>query len=78
MHPCRRKRNENRIEGYHGAQVGVATVVTASLYEYLRSLSPASFDLDSLMPARPPASDEKKAIESRLDHSEQRQQQKHS
>jgi glycerol-1-phosphate dehydrogenase [NAD(P)+] len=56
---------ENRAEGFHGAQVGVATIVTASLYEFLRKLSPDSIDVDNLVAARLPAADESAAVAAR-------------
>jgi glycerol-1-phosphate dehydrogenase [NAD(P)+] len=37
-----------RQEQLHGAQVGVATLVTATLYEKLRALDPATIDLAAL------------------------------
>jgi len=39
---------EGRVEGWHGAQVGVATLVTASLYEHLGRLCPDAFDRGGL------------------------------
>ncbi|MBN2526450.1 MAG: sn-glycerol-1-phosphate dehydrogenase [Deltaproteobacteria bacterium] len=54
--------NENRVEGFHGAQVGVATIVTATLYEYLRQLSPDSIDIDTLVSTRLSAADERRAV----------------
>ncbi|HOX45870.1 MAG TPA: iron-containing alcohol dehydrogenase [Myxococcota bacterium] len=35
---------EGRVEGWHGAQVGVATLITASLYERLGRLCPGELD----------------------------------
>ncbi|MBN2717669.1 MAG: sn-glycerol-1-phosphate dehydrogenase [Deltaproteobacteria bacterium] len=46
---------ESRVEGFHGAQVGVATIVSASLYEYLQSLSPDDICVDRLVETRPSA-----------------------
>jgi glycerol-1-phosphate dehydrogenase [NAD(P)+] len=57
---------ENRVEGFHGAQVGVAAVVTASLYEYLRKLSPSSIDVERLVAMRLSASDENTAVAGRF------------
>jgi glycerol-1-phosphate dehydrogenase [NAD(P)+] len=44
---------EGRIEGWHGAQVGVATIVCAALYELLRGLDPSRIDIDEVIAARP-------------------------
>lgn len=44
---------ENRLEGWHGAQVGVCTIVTASLYERLRAISADSIDIDKIVTNRP-------------------------
>lgn len=46
-----------RQEHLHGAQVGVATLVTATLYEKLRQLDPASIDLNALRQGYPSWSD---------------------
>ncbi len=43
---------ENRVEGFHGAQVGMATIVTAQLYEALAALSPTDIDPDRIVAAR--------------------------
>jgi glycerol-1-phosphate dehydrogenase [NAD(P)+] len=40
---------EGRVEGFHGAQVGVATLVSAALYEFLGALSPETIDIDRLV-----------------------------
>lgn len=48
---------EGRVEGWHGAQVGVATTVTAALYEYLRGVDPRSIDVDALVSSHPAWSD---------------------
>ncbi|RME25523.1 MAG: iron-containing alcohol dehydrogenase [Deltaproteobacteria bacterium] len=45
--------SEGRVEGWHGAQVGVATIVSAGLYGYLRNLDPAGIDPDALCSSRP-------------------------
>ncbi len=39
---------ENRQEGWHGSQVGVATIVTATLYDHLRLVDPNKLDWDRL------------------------------
>ena len=57
--------DENRVEGWHGAQVGVATIVTATLYQFLQSINPADIDVDALVAAHPPLEDLKSAIRSR-------------
>ncbi|MBN1654194.1 MAG: sn-glycerol-1-phosphate dehydrogenase [Deltaproteobacteria bacterium] len=44
---------ENRIEGWHGAQVGVCTMVTAALYEQLREIRPDSLDIEAIAASRP-------------------------
>jgi glycerol-1-phosphate dehydrogenase [NAD(P)+] len=44
---------EGRVEGWHGAQVGVCTVVTATLYERLREIGPTAIDIDRLVAGRP-------------------------
>ncbi|MBW1871569.1 MAG: sn-glycerol-1-phosphate dehydrogenase [Deltaproteobacteria bacterium] len=54
--------DEGRVEGWHGAQVGVATIVTATLYEQLGKLNPASINIDQLV-AKSPGLDE---IEARI------------
>ncbi len=43
---------EGRVEGWHGAQVGVATIVTATLYHHLRHLPVDGLDVDSIMESR--------------------------
>jgi len=43
---------EGRVEGWHGAQVGVATAVAAALYERLRAVDPSSIDPDAIVAAR--------------------------
>jgi len=45
---------EGRVEGWHGHQVGVATIVTSSLYESLRELDPSSIDPDAIIAGRKP------------------------
>ncbi len=44
---------EGRVEGWHGAQVGVATTVTAALYDRLRGRDPRSIDVDALVLGHP-------------------------
>jgi len=44
---------EGRVEGLHGAQVGVCTIVTATLYEHLARLDPAAIDPLALASKRP-------------------------
>jgi glycerol-1-phosphate dehydrogenase [NAD(P)+] len=53
---------ENRVEGWHGAQVGVCTIVTAALYERLREIAPSSIDIEALIARRP----SREAIEQHL------------
>ncbi|MBN2803482.1 MAG: iron-containing alcohol dehydrogenase [Deltaproteobacteria bacterium] len=43
---------ENRVEGWHGAQVGVATIVTATLYEELKKVDPSTINIQSLLDKR--------------------------
>ena len=45
--------DQGRIEGFHGAQVGVATIVTAALYEHLAALSSDAIKPDAIIAARP-------------------------
>ena len=42
-----------RIEGWHGAQVGVASIVTATLYERLKKIEPSDIDVDAILEKRP-------------------------
>lgn len=44
---------ENRIEGWHGAQVGVCTIVIAALYERLRAISADTIDIERVLKDRP-------------------------
>ena len=44
---------EGRSEGWHGAQVGVATIVTATLYEMLSEMSADDFDIERIIDNRP-------------------------
>ncbi|MBN2494744.1 MAG: iron-containing alcohol dehydrogenase [Deltaproteobacteria bacterium] len=44
---------QGRVEGWHGAQVGVATVVAAALYERLAEIDPHEIDPDAVVAARP-------------------------
>ena len=45
---------DGRVEGWHGAQVGVATLITAALYEHLRSRSPNDIDIERIIADRTP------------------------
>jgi glycerol-1-phosphate dehydrogenase [NAD(P)+] len=45
--------DESRVEGWHGAQVGVATIVTSTLYEKLQAVTPTDIDIDALIRRRP-------------------------
>ncbi len=45
--------DEGRVEGWHGAQVGVTTVTTAALYERLAEMSADEIDVDAVIAARP-------------------------
>ncbi|MCP4680520.1 MAG: sn-glycerol-1-phosphate dehydrogenase [Deltaproteobacteria bacterium] len=56
---------EGRIEGWHGAQVGVATIVTAALYERLEEVSPEDIDVDRIVAARLPRDDIERGIRKR-------------
>lgn len=56
---------EDRVEGFHGLQVGVATIVTSTLYETLRKLSPESIDIDALVAKRCSAADETASVAAR-------------
>ena len=58
-------KDENRVEGWHGAQVGVATIVTATLYEFLQEMNPADIDVDALVAAHTPVEQMENAIRSR-------------
>lgn len=44
---------EGRVEAWHGAQVGVTTIVTSTIYEMLRELHPGSLDIDSMVESWP-------------------------
>jgi glycerol-1-phosphate dehydrogenase [NAD(P)+] len=54
--------DEGRVEGWHGAQVGVATIVTATLYEVLREIDPDRIDIDALVAGHPSIEEMEKAI----------------
>lgn len=56
---------EGRVEGWHGAQVGVATLVTAALYEELSLLEPEEIDVDRLVRARLGLDEQKAAARAR-------------
>ncbi len=45
--------SQGRVEGWHGAQVGVTTIVTSTIYEVLQEMDPRSLDLDSLVKSWP-------------------------
>jgi len=45
--------DEGRVEGLHGAQVGVATIVSAALYEALQKIDPARIDIERIAAAWP-------------------------
>jgi glycerol-1-phosphate dehydrogenase [NAD(P)+] len=45
--------DEGRVEFWHGSQVGVATIVTATLYERLAAVDPATIDVDRLVAGQP-------------------------
>ncbi len=53
---------DNREEGLHGAQVGVATILTATLYEHLRDLDLCSLDIEKLIRTKPTLSEERALI----------------
>ncbi|NMB74101.1 MAG: sn-glycerol-1-phosphate dehydrogenase [Myxococcales bacterium] len=44
---------EGRVEGLHGAQVGVCTLISASLYQELAALDPGAIDVERRLAARP-------------------------
>jgi glycerol-1-phosphate dehydrogenase [NAD(P)+] len=56
---------EGRVEGWHGAQVGVATVACAALYERLREIDPASIDPAAILAARPSREEIERGIRER-------------
>ncbi len=58
-------KDEGRVEGWHGAQVGVATIVTSALYERLRSVDPDEIDVDGLVAARLDDAEYQESIASR-------------
>ena len=51
---------EGRVEGWHGAQVGVTTIVTSTLYERLSEVRPEELDVGEIV-ARRPSDDEVRA-----------------
>lgn len=53
---------DNRVEGWHGAQVGVATIVTATLYQRLRETRPADIDIETIIASRPSRQDQELMI----------------
>jgi glycerol-1-phosphate dehydrogenase [NAD(P)+] len=56
---------ENRVEGWHGAQTGVATIVTAALYDFLKKMDPQDIDIDALVAAHRPFSELQESIRAR-------------
>ncbi len=56
---------EGRVEGWHGAQVGVATMVMAALYEELQDLRPAQIDWARLSDQAAPPADLREQIAAR-------------
>lgn len=48
--------DEGRAEGLHGAQVGVATIVSATLYQALAAIDPGTIDIERLADSWPTAS----------------------
>jgi glycerol-1-phosphate dehydrogenase [NAD(P)+] len=56
---------DGRVEGRHGAQVGVATIVTATLYDHLRRRSGQDLDIDAAMASRPDPEKARAAIRAR-------------
>jgi glycerol-1-phosphate dehydrogenase [NAD(P)+] len=53
---------EGRVEFWHGSQVGVATIVTATVYELLAAIDPATIDVDALAAAGPSRGEIERAI----------------
>jgi glycerol-1-phosphate dehydrogenase [NAD(P)+] len=56
---------ENRVEGWHGAQTGVATIVTATLYDFLQKIDPGTIDVEALVAAHRPFLELEKSIRDR-------------
>jgi len=56
---------ENRVEGWHGAQTGVATIVTAALYDFLKKMDPKDIDVDALVAAHRPFDELQESIRER-------------
>ena len=56
---------ENRVEGWHGAQTGVATIVTATLYDFLRRMDPQDIDVDALVTSHRPFEELQESIRAR-------------
>jgi glycerol-1-phosphate dehydrogenase [NAD(P)+] len=54
---------EGRVEGWHGAQVGVATIVTAALYDHLKALDPAALNPADIVAKRSSVEEETRRIE---------------
>ncbi|MBW2278994.1 MAG: iron-containing alcohol dehydrogenase [Deltaproteobacteria bacterium] len=57
--------DENRVEFWHGSQVGVATIVTATLYERLAAIDPVTIDVGRLVAEQPTRSDIQRTINER-------------
>lgn len=55
---------QDRVEGFHGAQVGVATIITAALYEHIQTLNPEDIDPDRWVAHRPSLEAENETIHS--------------
>jgi glycerol-1-phosphate dehydrogenase [NAD(P)+] len=53
---------QGRVEGWHGSQVGVCTIVTATLYERLSAIDPTTIDIDQLVAAQPTREQIERAI----------------
>jgi glycerol-1-phosphate dehydrogenase [NAD(P)+] len=56
---------QGRTEGWHGSQVGVCTLVTSALYEYLAQIDPAKIDVEQLCASRLPRDQQERAIRQR-------------
>lgn len=48
---------EGRVEGWHGAQVGLTTIVTSALYEVLRGFNPSTLNIESMVDKWPDLDD---------------------
>ena len=56
---------EGRLEGLHGAQVGVATIVSSALFERLQEISPSQLDPARLLDSLPSRADLERLLEKR-------------